>query len=144
MNETNSITTAINNWLLQYEQIKEVAKISTEELADEYEALALQRTGVENLSNKYITEKGWRRQYQYMLLLKSESEDDKQRLKNLDWLDDLSDWIVQQKKLRNFPKLKNKKVTDVSCSNALTYQVEDDGSISAYYLQLYFDIKGGN
>ncbi len=144
MNETNSITTAINNWLLQYEQIKEVAKISTEELADEYEALALQRTGVENLSNKYITEKGWRRQYQYMLLLKSASEDDKQRLENLDWLDDLSDWIIQQKRLRNFPKLKNKQVTDMSCSNALTYQVEKDGTISNYYLQLYFDIKGGN
>lgn len=135
---------AINDWLLQYEQIKEIAEmIHTEELPDETETLALQRNGVEKLKPKYIGEKGWYRQYQYVLLLKSNSEDDLQRLENLDWLDDLSDWIDKQNSLRNYPTLKNKQITEVSCANAITYETSEDGSISTYYLQLYFNVKGG-
>ena len=135
----------INNWLLQYEPIKEIAEtIHTEELPDEVETLALQRSGVENLPLKYVGEKGWYRQYQYILLLKSNSEDDLQRLDNLDWLDELSDWIDKQNQLRNYPILKNKKVKQVSCANAITYETSEDGSISTYYLQLYFNIRGGN
>lgn len=135
---------AINNWLLQYEPIKEIAKmIHTEELPDEENTLALQRSGVETLPLKYITDTGWYRQYQYILLLKSNSEDDLQRLENLDWLDDLSDWIDKQNRLRNYPVLENKQVKQVSCANAITYETNEDGTISTYYLQLYFNIKGG-
>lgn len=135
---------AINDWLLEYEPIKEIAEmIHTEELPDEVETLALQRSGVESLPLKYVSEKGWYRQYQYFLLLKNNSEDDLQRLENLDWLDDLSDWIDEQNRLRNYPVLKNKQVKKVSCANAITYETNEDGSISTYYLQLYFDIRGG-
>ena len=123
---------AINDWLLKYEQIKEIAEmIHTEELPDEENTLALQRSGVENLPLRYVSDKGWYRQYQYVLLLKSNSEDD------------LSDWIDKQNRLRNYPVLKNKQVKQVSCANAITYETNDDGSISTYYLQLYFNIKGG-
>lgn len=135
---------AINDWLLQYEKIKEIAEtIHTEELPDETETLALQRSGVESLSLKYVGEKGWYKQYQYILLLKSNSEDDLQRLENLDWLDGLSDWLDKQNQLRNYPVLENKQVKKVSCANAITYETSEDGSISTYYLQLYFNIKGG-
>ena len=134
----------INDWLLQYEQIKEIAEfIHTEELPDETDTLALQRSGVENLPLKYIGEKGWYRQYQYVLLLKSNSEDDLQRLSNLEWLDNLANWIDKQNRIRNYPKLENKEIKQVSCANAITYESEEDGSISTYYLQLYFNIKGG-
>lgn len=135
---------AINDWLLQYEKIKEIAEtIHTEELPDETETLALQRSGVESLPLKYVGEKGWYKQYQYILLLKSNSEDDLQRLENLDWLDGLSDWLDKQNQLRNYPVLENKQVKKVSCANAITYETSEDGSISTYYLQLYFNIKGG-
>ena len=134
----------INDWLLQYEPIKEIAEfIHTEELPDETDCLALQRSGVENLPLKYIGEKGWYRQYQYVLLLKSNSEDDLQRLSNLEWLDNLANWIDKQNRIRNYPKLENKEIKQVSCANAITYESEEDGSISTYYLQLYFNIKGG-
>lgn len=134
----------INDWLLQYKPIKEIAEfIHTEELPDETDTLALQRSGVENLPLKYIGEKGWYRQYQYVLLLKSNSEDDLQRLNNLGWLDNLTDWIDKQNRIRNYPKLENKEIKQVSCANAITYKSEEDGSISTYYLQLYFNIKGG-
>ena len=136
---------AINDWLLQYEKIKEIAEmIHTEELPDETETLALQRSGVESLTLRYVGEKGWYRQYQYILLLKSNSEGDLQRLENLDWLDGLSDWLDKQNQLRNYPVLENKQVKKVSCANAITYETSEDGSISTYYLQLYFNIKGGN
>lgn len=136
---------AINDWLLRYEPIKEIAEmIHTEALPDETETLALQRSGVESLPLRYVGGKGWYRQYQYALLLKSSSEDDMQRLDNLDWLDDLSDWIDKQNELRNYPILDNKEVKKVSCANAITYEVEEDGTVSVYYLQLYFNIKGGN
>lgn len=135
---------SINDWLLQYDPIKEIAEmIHTEELPDEIETLALQRSGVESLPTKYINEKGWYKQYKYVLLLKSNSEGDLQRLKNLDWLDDLSDWIHQKNISNDYPILKNKQVKNVSCANAITYDTNEDGSISTYYLQLYFDIKGG-
>ena len=135
---------SINDWLLKYEPIKEIAEmIHTEELPDETETLALQRSGVESLPVKYINEKGWYKQYQYVLLLKSNSEDDIQRLENLDWLDDLSDWIHQKNISKDYPILKNKQVKNISCANAITYDTNEDGSISTYYLQLYFDIKGG-
>lgn len=139
----DKITKAINDWLLKYEKIKEYAEIHTEELPDNVETLSLQRTGVENLPLQYITDKGWYRQYQYILLLKANSEDDLQRLTNLDWLDDLSDWIDQRNFLRDYPKLENKQVKKVSCANAITFETSEDGTISTYYLQLYFDIKGG-
>ena len=46
---------AINEWLLQYEHIKEIAEmIHTEELPDQTDTLALQRSGVENLGLKYV------------------------------------------------------------------------------------------
>jgi len=102
---------AINKWLLEYEPIKEIAEmIHTEELPDETDTLALQRSGVESLPLKYINEKGWYRQYQYVLLLKSNSECDLQRLDNLDWLDDLSNWIHQKNVSRDYPILKDMKV----------------------------------
>ena len=99
---------------------------------------------METLPLRYINDKGWYRQYQYVLLLKSNSEDDLQRLNNLDWLDDLSNWIHQKNISRDYPELKNMKVKKVSCANAITYETSEDGLISTYYLQLYFDIKGGN
>lgn len=139
----DEITKSINDWLLQYEPIKEIAEINTEELPDESETLALQRSGVENLPLQYIGDKGWYRQYQYILLLKHNSEDNIQRMNNLGWLDKLSDWIDKQNRLRNYPILENKKVKQVSCANAITYETSEDGSISTYYLQLYFNIKGG-
>lgn len=135
---------AINDWLLQYEPIKKIAEmIHNEKLPDESDTLALQRSGVEDLPARYITDKGWYKQYQYILLLKSESEDDLQRLANLDWLDDLSDWIHQKNIDRDYPILENKKVKQVSCANAVTFETNEDGSISTYYLQLYFNVKGG-
>lgn len=134
----------ISDWLLQYEKIKEIAEmIHAEELPDETETLALQRSGVEKLPLKYITDKGWYRQYQYALLLKSSSEDDLQRLANLDWLDDLSDWIEKQNSLKNYPILENKQIKEVSCANAITFETSEDGSISTYFLQLYFNVRGG-
>lgn len=134
----------ISDWLLQYEKIKEIAEmIHAEELPDETETLALQRSGVEKLPLKYITDKGWYRQYQYVLLLKSNSEDDLQRLSNLDWLDDLSDWIERQNCLKNYPILENKQIKEVSCANAVTFETSEDGSISTYFLQLYFNVRGG-
>lgn len=143
MDKIDKITRAINDWLLEYEAIGEVAEIHTEELPDESGSLALQRTGVENLPLRYVGEKGWYRQYQYALLLKSSSEDDIQRITNLDWLDDLSDWIDKQNRLKKYPILENKIVKQVSCANAVTFETNEDGSISVYYLQLYFNIKGG-
>lgn len=134
----------INEWLQTYEPIYEIAiieEIHNERLSDNVKNLALQRTGDEELPMKYITDKGWYRQYQYMLLLKSESEIDKQRLVNLDWLDYLSDWLKKQNSERNFPKLEGKYITKVSCANALTYQESEDGSVSVYALQLYFDVR---
>lgn len=139
-----STDTAIKKWLSQNEKISEIAQtIHSEELPDNVNELALQRTGVEKLPLKYITDTGWYKQYQYALLLKNSSEDDKQRLTNLDWLDDLSDWIDAQNKNKNYPILKNKKVKEVSCANAITFETNEDGSISTYYLQLYFNIRGG-
>lgn len=135
----------ISKWLKTYEPINEIAQtedIHVESVSDNVRNLALQRTGFENLPLKYITDRGWYRQYQYMLLLKSESEIDVQKLTNLAWLDDLSDWLEEQNKNKNFPILEdNKKVTNVSCANALTYQESEDGSVSVYMLQLHVNIR---
>lgn len=135
----------INQWLKQYEPINEIAQtedIHIDSVSEEVKNLALQRTGFENLDMKYITDRGWLRQYQYMLLLKSESEIDEQRLTNYDWLDGLSDWLAEKNSKREFPILgDNKKVINVSCANALNYEQSEDGAISVYYLQLYFDIR---
>lgn len=144
----NSQDYIINQWLKTYEPINEIAKtedIHIEGVSETVKNLALQRTGFENLGVKYITDKGWHRQYQYMLLLKSESEIDEQRLTNYDWLDDLSDWLAEKNSKREFPILEdNKKVKRVSCANALNYEQSEDGSISVYYLQLYFNIRKEN
>lgn len=135
----------INQWLQTYEPIQIIAQIEdihSERLTENTKNLALQRAGFEELPLKYVTDKGWYRQYQYMLLLKSESEEDNQRLTNLDWLDQFSDWLSEQNTNKNYPILEdNKKIINVSCANALTYQESEDGSISVYSLQLYFDIR---
>ena len=138
----------INAWLQTYEPINEIAmteEIHIEGVSESVKNLALQRTGFEELPLKYVTDKGWLRQYQYMLLLKSESEIDEQRLTNLDWLDGLSDWLALQNKNKNFPQLEDgKEVKEVSCANALTYEQSEDGSISVYSLQIYFNIRKEN
>ena len=135
----------INEWLQTYEPINEIAlveEIHYEGVSESYKNLALQRTGFENLPLKYVTDRGWYRQYNYMLLLKSESEIDEQRLTNLDWLDDLSDWLAEQNKNKNFPELEDgKEIKQVSCANALTYEQSEDGAISVYSLQIYFNIR---
>lgn len=138
--EKDKITTAINKWLLQYEPITEIAEledIHTEEVTDTIKNLALQRTGVDILS-RFI--KGKKEQYQYMLLLKSESEDDLARINNLDWLDDFRDWIEVQVKNKKFPLIEGKTVSNITSANTLTYQVSEDGTVTVYSLQLYFDI----
>ena len=128
----------INKWLQTYDPINEIAMVEdihSEEISDNVKNLALQRTGYEVLPLKYITSRGWYRQYQYMLLLKSESEIDEQRLTNLDWLD------IQNRK-QNFPILDdNMKVDSVSCANALTYETSEDGAVSVYSLQLYINVR---
>lgn len=135
----------INLWLQTYEPINEIAlveEIHYEGVSESYKNLALQRTGFENLPLKYVTDRGWYRQYNYMLLLKSESEIDEQRLTNLDWLDDLSDWLAEQNKNKNFPELEDgKEIKQVSCANALTYEQSEDGAISVYSLQIYFNVR---
>ena len=138
----------INAWLQTYEPINEIAmteEIHIEGVSESVKNLALQRSGFEELPLRYVTDKGWLRQYQYMLLLKSESEIDEQRLTNLDWLDGLSDWLALQNKNQNFPQLEDgKEVKEVSCANALTYEQSEDGSISVYSLQIYFNIRKEN
>ena len=138
----------INAWLQTYEPINEIAmteEIHIEGVSESVKNLALQRTGFEELPLRYVTDKGWLRQYQYMLLLKSESEIDEQRLTNYDWLDGLSDWLALQNKNKNFPQLPDgKKVKEVSCANALNYEQSEDGAISVYSLQIYFNIRKEN
>lgn len=141
MANQDKITSAINKWLLQYEPITEIAEIEdihTEEVTDTVKNLALQRTGIEELARYMV---GKKEQYQYMLFLKSESEDDISRINNLDWLDDFRDWIEVQVKNKKFPKIEGKTVSDISSANTLTYEVSEDGSISTYSLQMYFDIN---
>lgn len=138
----------INAWLQTYEPINEIAmteEIHIEGVSESVKNLALQRTGFEELPLRYVTDKGWLRQYQYMLLLKSESEIDEQRLTNYDWLDGLSDWLALQNKNKNFPQLEDgKEVKEVSCANALNYEQSEDGAISVYSLQIYFNIRKEN
>lgn len=135
----------INQWLQTYEPIYEIAQIEeihSERLTETVKNLALQRTGFESLPMKYITDRGWYRQYQYMLLLKSESEIDEQRLTNLDWLDDFSNWFESKNNTKDFPILKeNMKVVSVGCANALTYQESEDGAVSVYSLQIFINIR---
>jgi hypothetical protein len=135
----------INQWLQTYEPINEIAmteEIHSERLSENTKNLALQRTGFEPLTMRYITDKGWFRQYQYMLLLKSESEIDTQRLTNLDWLDDFSNWFMERNNTKDFPILDdNMKIVSVECANALTYEESEDGTISVYSLQIYFNIR---
>ena len=138
----------INAWLQTYEPINKIAmteEIHIEGVSESVKNLALQRTGFEELPLRYVTDKGWLRQYQYMLLLKSESEIDEQRLTNYDWLDGLSDWLALQNKNKNFPQLEDgKEVKEVSCANALNYEQSEDGAISVYSLQIYFNIRKEN
>ena len=135
----------INEWLQTCDIVETIAQteeIHHEELTDNLKNLALQRTGTEDMPLRYTTDKGWKKQYQYMLLLKSESEGDLARLTNLDWLDDLTDWLEKQNSIKNFPVLEDgKTVEKVSCANALTYQTSEDGAVSIYSLQIYFDIR---
>lgn len=136
---------SINTWLQQFEIVNEIAQteeIHNERLTDNLKNLALQRTGVLDLQPKYITDKTRYKQYQYMLLLKSESESDLQRLSNLDWLDELSGLLDQANHSKNFPTIEGKECYGVSCANGLTYQESEDGAISVYSLQLYFNVKG--
>ena len=135
----------LNNWLQTYEPINEIAmteEIHSERLSENVKNLALQRTGFETLPMRYISDRGWFRQYQYMLLLKSESEIDTQRLTNLDWLDDFSNWFMNKNNTKDFPILEdNMKIVSVDCANALTYEESEDGTISVYSLQIYFNIR---
>ncbi|MFA5410218.1 MAG: hypothetical protein WC343_15695 [Bacilli bacterium] len=134
-----------NLWLQTCPIILDIAvleAIHSEELTETLKNLALQRTGTEDMPLRYTTDKGWKKQFQYMLLLKSTSEDDLLRLTNLDWLDLTMNWLELQNKNKNYPILDDNRVVEkVSCANALTYQTSEDGAISIYSLQIYFDVR---
>ena len=130
---TDSITQAINDWLLTRPLISENYDIEIEELPDGTQVLALQRSGVELI-------KGRKEEYQYMLFLKENSEGDNTKIANFDWLDDLVDDIYKQVEDRNFPIIENKQVSSMRCANQITYEVNEDGTISNYAVQLYFTI----
>ena len=134
---TDSITQAINDWLLTRPLISENYDIDIEELPDGTKMLALQRSGVE-LIKRYF--KGRKEEYQYMLFLREDSEGDELKTANFDWLDDLVDDIYEQVEKRNFPEIEGKQVTSMRCANQITYEVNDDGTISNYAIQLYFTI----
>ena len=134
---TDSITQAINDWLLTRPLISENYNIDIEELPDGTKMLALQRSGVE-LIKRYF--KGRVEEYQYMLFLKEDSEGNDLKTANFDWLDDLVDDIYKQVEERNFPQIEDKQVTSMRCANQITYEVNDDGTISNYAVQLYFTI----
>jgi hypothetical protein len=134
---TDSITQAINDWLLTRPLISENYDIEIEELPDGTQVLALQRSGVE-LIKRYF--QGRKEEYQYMLFLKENSEGDNTKIANFDWLDDLVDDIYKQVENRNFPIIENKQVSSMRCANQITYEVNEDGTISNYAVQLYFTI----
>ena len=134
---TDSITQAINDWLLTRPLINENYDIEIEELPDGTQVLALQRSGVE-LIKRYF--QGRKEEYQYMLFLKENSEGDNTKIANFDWLDDLVDDIYKQVENRNFPIIENKQVSSMRCANQITYEVNEDGTISNYAVQLYFTI----
>ena len=134
---TDSITQAINDWLLTRPLISENYDIDIEELPDGTKILALQRSGVE-LIKRYF--QGRVEEYQYMLFLKEDSEGNALKTANFDWLDDLVDDIYKQVESRNFPIIENKQVTSMRCANQITYEVNEDGTISNYAVQLYFTI----
>lgn len=134
---TDSITQAINDWLLTRPLISENYDIDIEELPNGTKMLALQRSGVE-LITRYF--KGRKEEYQYMLFLKEDSEGNELKTTNFDWLDDLVDDIYKQVEQRNFPQIEDKQVTSMRCANQITYEVSEDGTISNYAVQLYFTI----
>ena len=134
---TDSITQAINNWLLTRPLISENYDIDIEELPDGTKILALQRSGVELLQRYF---KGRKEEYQYMLYLKENSEGNTTKIQNFDWLDNLVDDIYKQNEQRNFPQIEEKQVTSMRCANQITYEVAEDGTISNYAVQLYFTI----
>ena len=136
-NTTDSITQAINDWLLTRPLISENYDIDIEELPDGTKMLALQRSGVE-LIKRYF--QGRKEEYQYMLFLKENSEGNDLKTANFDWLDDLVDDIYKQVEERNFPEIEGKQVTSMRCANQITYEVNEDGTISNYAVQLYFMI----
>ena len=134
---TDSITQAINDWLLTRPLISDNYDIDIEELPDGTKILALQRNSVE-LIKRYF--KGKKEEYQYMLFLKENSEGNDLKTANFDWLDDLVDDIYKQVEDSNFPEIKDKQVTSMRCANQITYEVNEDGTISNYAVQLYFTI----
>ena len=136
--QTNdSVTQAINDWLLTRPLISENYDIDIEELPDGTKMLALQRSGVELLKRYY---KGRKEEYQYMLYLKENSEGNELKTTNFDWLDNLVDDIYEQVEKRNYPVIEGKQVTSMRCANQITYEVSEDGTISNYAVQLYFTI----
>ena len=137
MNTTDSITQAINDWLLTRPLISDNYDIDIEELPDGTKMLALQRSGVE-LIKRYF--QGRVEEYQYMLFLKENSEGNELKTANFNWLDDLVDDIYKQVENRNFPQIEDKQVTSMRCANQITYEVNEDGTISNYAVQLYFTI----
>ena len=134
---TDSITKAINEWLLTRPLISENYDIDIEELPDGTKMLALQRSGVELIKRYY---QGRKEEYQYMLFLKENSEGNELKTANFNWLDDLVDDIYEQVEKGNFPEIENKQVTSMRCANQITYEVSEDGTISNYAVQLYFTI----
>ena len=136
----DSITKAINDWLLTIDLIKEIDDISIEELPDGTKSLALQRTGVTNIKTYYG---GLQKQneYQYMLYLRDYSEENNQKVRNFDWLDDLTIEINKRSVEKNLPKMANKIFNSANCINPITFSISEDGYISDYAVQLYFRIN---
>lgn len=130
-----TITDGMIAWLDTYDKIAEIGETHSETLSENIKNIALQRTGKEDIK-KFLV--GGKYQLQFMLWLKNFSEDDINRIQSLGLLDDFSEWANKQVQLGNIPNIgQNKTVYQISTTNILLMNENEDGTIGDYGIQLY-------
>lgn len=133
--DNNTITDGMITWLDTYDKIAEIGETHSETLSENIKNIALQRTGKEEIKRFLV---GGKYQLQFMLWLKNYSEDDINRIQSLGLLDDFSEWANKQVQLGNIPNIgENKTVYQISTTNILLMNENEDGTIGDYGIQLY-------
>lgn len=136
----DSITKAINEWLLNIDIVKKnIEDIHVDDLPDGTKSLGLQRTGTITL--KTYVSGHQQNQYQYMLLLRNISESNQNKIDNFDWLDNLAIKIRDKSNKNDLPQIENKIISKAFALNPIVFETDEDGLITNYALQIYFNIN---
>ncbi len=131
-----SVINSLRTFLAGYEGMELTAPIFTDQLTGERTVgYALAPAGNAKTQTDILGNKTYQRNY--VFYAKAATGDEVDRQDNQDFVESFTDWLEAQDDAGNYPVLGGgKEIESVTVSNGLLFDVEEDGRVGTYQVQI--------